>query len=146
MALYQAFLLVLIWVSLSVRLIDNEAQSQKDILTLKNPTDHGIITTNCGDMEKIRNHTLNELCVASQNVPPCSLGTPSTCRPKREDARPVLFQLAEREIEAVLRDFENKMASAAASSFFLEKSYRLPDDQVAIVENERFHSPETLFN
>ncbi|KAL7862253.1 hypothetical protein SRHO_G00136940 [Serrasalmus rhombeus] len=80
-------------------------------------------------MEKIRNHILSELCVASQNVPPCSLGTPSTCRPKR-----VLFQPAEREIEAVLHDFENKMASAAASSFFLEKSYRLPDDL------------ETLFN
>merc|ERR1711997_306336 len=48
---------------------------------------------------------------------------------------------AEREI---VRDFEQEMAPAAASTS-LEKSYELPDGQVITIGNERFRCPEALF-
>ena len=48
--------------------IGHEAQDKRDMLTLKYPIEHGIVT-NWDDMEKIWHHAYNELHVAPEDHP-----------------------------------------------------------------------------
>ncbi|PIO69339.1 Actin [Teladorsagia circumcincta] len=134
------------------------------ILTLRYPIEHGIVT-NWDDMERIWHHAFaNELRVSPSQHPGYSLphavlrldlagrdltnyltkilterGYSFTTTAEKEICRDIKEKLC-----YVALDFEQEMAESAKSTS-VEKLYELPDGQEIRIGNERFRTPEVLF-
>ena len=71
--------------------VGHEAQSNRGILTLKYPIEHGIVT-NWDDMEEIWHHTYNELCVSPGEHPVLLTEVPWNKLNDRKKAAEIMFE------------------------------------------------------
>eukprot|EP01125_Pyxidicula_operculata_P016481 TRINITY_DN567_c0_g1_i1.p1 TRINITY_DN567_c0_g1~~TRINITY_DN567_c0_g1_i1.p1 ORF type:complete len:388 (+),score=43.21 TRINITY_DN567_c0_g1_i1:57-1166(+) len=72
--------------------VGNEAQSKRNLLTLKYPIEHGIVT-NWNDMEKIWHHTFyNVLCVAPEEHPVLLSEAVTGPKANREKMTEIMFE------------------------------------------------------